>query len=94
MSKALTPQQIIEKQSAIVTDWMIDFINSRLLAEWNGVHAYIKKAHVIKFLADKGYNPQAFEENGGLNFEHLFRTAGWRIETSQDGWLFEVVKGR
>lgn len=94
MSKALTPQEVIERQSAIVTDWMIDFINRRLLAEWNGVNVYIKKAHVVKFLADKGYNPQAFEENGGLNFEPLFRTAGWRVETNPDGWLFEVKKGR
>jgi hypothetical protein len=92
MSKALTPQEVMEKQSTMITNWLIDVINSRLLAEWNGVQAYIKKAHVVKFIADKGYNPQAFEENGGLKFEHLFRTAGWRVETDKDGWLFEVVK--
>ena len=44
MSKALTPQEVIERQSAIVTDWMIDFINRRLLAEWNGINAFVKKS--------------------------------------------------
>lgn len=91
MSKALTPQEVIERQSAIVTDWMINFINSRLLAEWNGVQAFIKKEHVVEYLKNRGYNPKAFEENGGLNFEDVFRTSGWRVETSQDGWLFSVV---
>ena len=94
MSKALTPQEVIERQSAIVTDWMIDFINRRLLAEWNGVNAFIKREHVTEHLKNKGYNPEAFEKNGGLKFENLFKTAGWRVETGQDGWLFSVVKER
>ena len=94
MSKALTPQEVIERQSAIVTDWMIDFINRRLLAEWNGINAFVKKEHVVEQLKNRGYNPKAFEENGGLNFEHLFTAVGWKVETSQDGWLFEVVKGK
>ena len=56
MSKALTPQEVIERQSAIVTDWMIDFINRRLLAEWNGINAFIKREHVIEYLKNKGYS--------------------------------------
>lgn len=94
MSKPLTPEEVFERQSAIVTDWMIDFINRRLLAEWNGVNAFIKREHVIECLKNKGYNPEAFEKNGGLKFEHVFTTAGWRVETGQDGWLFSVVKER
>ena len=94
MSKAFTPQEVIERQSAIVTDWMIDFINRRLLAEWNGINAFVKKEHVVEHLKSRGYNPKAFEENGGFKFEPLFRTAGWQVETSQDGWLFEEVKGK
>ena len=94
MSKALTPQQIIERQSAIVTDWMIDFINRRLLVEWNGVNAFIKREHVIEQLENRGYNPEAFEKNGGLKIEPLFRAAGWRVESDSSGWLFTVVKGR
>ena len=54
MSKALTPQEVIERQSAIVTDWMIDFINRRLLAEWNGVVAFVKKEHVVEHLKNRG----------------------------------------
>ena len=91
MSKAFTPQEVIERQSAIVTDWMIDFINRRLLAEWNGINAFIKKEHVIEYLKNKGYNPEAFEKNGGLKFEHVFAAAGWQVETGHDGWLFKVV---
>lgn len=94
MSKALTPQEVIERQSAIVTDWMIDFINRRLLAEWNGINAFVKKEYVVEHLKNRGYNPKAFEENGGLKFEYLFTTAGWKVETSHDGWLFSVVKGK
>ena len=94
MSKALTPQEVIERQSAIVTDWMIDFINHRLLAEWNGINAFVKKEHVVEHLKNRRYNPKAFEENGGLNFEHLFTAVGWKVETGHDGWLFSVVKGK
>ena len=94
MSKAFTPQEVIERQSAIVTDWMIDFINRRLLAEWNGVNAFVKREHVTEYLKSKGYNPEAFEENGGLSFEHLFTAVGWQVETGHDGWLFKVVKGK
>ena len=92
MSKEFTPQEEIERQSAIVTDWMIDFINRRLLVEWNGIIAFIKREHVTEHLKNKGYNPEAFEKNGGLKFENLFKTAGWRVETGQDGWLFSVLK--
>ena len=91
MSKALTPQEVIERQSAIVTDWMIEYINRRLLAEWNGVNAFVKKEHVVEHLRNRGYNPKAFEENGGFKFEHLFTAVGWQVETGQDGWLFKVV---
>lgn len=91
MSKALTPQEVIERQSAIVTDWLIDFINRRLLAEWNGVNAFIKKEHVMMCIINKGYNARTFEENGGLKFEAIFTEAGWRVKTEPDGWLFTVV---
>ena len=94
MSKAFTPQEVIERQSAIVTDWMIDFINRRLLAEWNGTNAFVKREHVIECLKNKGYNPEAFEQNGGLKFENLFTAAGWRVESDRSGWLFTVVKGK
>lgn len=94
MSKAFTPQEVIERQSAIVTDWMIEYINRRLLAEWNGINAFIKKEHVVEHLRNRGYNPEAFEENGGLKFEHLFTAVGWQVETDHDGWLFSVVKGK
>ena len=50
MSKAFTPQEVIERQSAIVTDWMIDFINRRLLAEWNGINAFVKKSMLQNIL--------------------------------------------
>ena len=94
MSKALTPQEVIERQSAIVTDWMIDFINRRLLAEWNGTSAFVKKEHVMEYLKNRGYDPEAFEKNGGLKFDLIFTTVGWKVETGQDGWLFSVVKGK
>ena len=94
MSKALTPQEVIERQSAMVTDWMIDFINRRLLAEWNGINAFVKKEHVVEHLKSRGYNSKAFEENGGFKFEHLFTAVGWQVETGHDGWLFKVVKGK
>ena len=94
MGKAFTPQEVIERQSTIVTDWMIDFINRRLLAEWNGINAFVKREHVIEYLKNRGYSPKAFEENGGLDFEHLFTAAGWKVETDHDGWLFSVVKGK
>ena len=90
MSKPLTPQEVIERQSAIVTDWMIDFINRRLLAEWNGTSAFVNREHVVEQLKNRGYNPEAFEQNGGLKFDHIFAAAGWRVESDHSGWLFTV----
>ena len=35
---------------------MIDFINRRLLAEWNGITAFVKREHVMEHLKNRGYN--------------------------------------
>ena len=94
MSKAFTPQEVIERQSAIVTDWMIDFINRRLLVEWNGIIAFIKREHVTEHLKNKGHESGYDFKNGGLKFENLFTAAGWKVESDHSGWLFTVVKGK
>ena len=46
MSKPLTPEEVIEKQKGILTNWMIDYINTRLLNDFDGIKAFIKKEHV------------------------------------------------
>ena len=90
MSKPLTPEEVIEKQKGILTNWMIDYINTRLLNDFDGIKAFIKKEHVRNFIQNKGYNYEAFRENGGLKFDHILAAAGWRVESDHSGWLFTV----
>jgi hypothetical protein len=91
MSKPLTPEEVIEKQKGILTNWMIDYINTRLLNNFDGTKAFIKKEHVKNFIQNKGYNYEAFRENGGLKFESVFSEFKWQVTEDEEGWTFRRV---
>lgn len=88
MSKPLTPEEVIEKQKGMITNWMIDYINTRLLNDFDGIKAFIKKEHVRKFIQSKGYNYEAFRENGGLKFGLVFSKFEWQVTEDEEGWTF------
>jgi hypothetical protein len=94
MSKAITPQEVIEKQKSIVTDWMIEIINGMLTKKWDGCKAVITKERIKEVLSSKGYNYETFRENGGLKFEPIYREQGWHVDETEDFWIFTVIKGR
>ena len=91
MSKPLTPEEVIERQKGILTNWMIDYINTRLLNDFDGIKAFIKKEHVRNFIQNKGYNYEAFRENGGLKFESVFSGFKWQVTEDEEGWTFRRV---
>ena len=94
MSKAITPQEVIEKQKSIVTDWLIEIINGMLTKKWDGCKAVITKERIKEILENKGYNYEAFREHGGLRFNHIYQEQGWHVDETNESWVFTVIKGR
>ena len=88
--KALTPQEIKKGIGLDIPDFVIESVN-KLLAKSCGGNAYakIKKKDIVtEIIANHPgtVTSDQIHKNGWLNFEPIFREAGWKVSYDKPGF--------
>lgn len=92
--KPLTPQEVIEKRTAHPA--VVEIVNNLLVQRFDGNEAKITQEEVVEGLIDKGWVRDRIFDTGILDFEPVFRNAGWIVEydkpayneTGRASWKF------
>ena len=90
MTKPITPTEAIQRCQAMIPDFVLESVNELLVQNANKNVIRLKQDTVIELIIEKmlTLNPDALEsecrttifDNGWLDFEELYRQAGWVVE--------------
>lgn len=95
--KAITPEECIKAQDALVPDFIINIFNDLIKIKWDGKSAKIFESDV-EVLVNEQSNFDECECQGCLKVVPIFRNAGWEvnreydIDLSEYYWLFSTKK--
>lgn len=84
--KALTPEDILK--TATAPDYVIEAVNKLLCAKVKGGFASIKQNEIIDEIlkARPDLTRQSLYDNRDLDFEDVYRNAGWDVNYDKPGY--------
>ena len=87
--KPFTPDFILQNKDKFIPQEMIKAVNMLLSEKYNGNSATLKQDEIIKkFLEISGakYSKDEIFEKNYLDFEEIFRKAGWSVIYDKPGY--------
>jgi hypothetical protein len=79
--KPLSPTSVSKKSQQAIPDYIIEAVNNLLVKKYHDGHAILLQKEVVKEI--RKINPKVkmdtVFENGWMNFEPIFRKAGWEV---------------
>lgn len=88
MIKPISPQEAVTH--ATLPDWVIQGINNAILLHCKGSKQFtIKQLHIVDEMmkvAPEGTTRDSIFKEGYLDFENIYRKAGWEINYDKPGY--------
>lgn len=87
MVKPITPDEV----KHIIPDFIIEVVNKLIQEKWDGHEAIIKQDEIMDIISsddedDDKPSRQKIYDKGWLDFEPLYREAGWNVEYDKPGY--------
>jgi hypothetical protein len=74
MTLPIKPEDVVPLRSKNIPDWVIEAVNRLIVAKWKGDQAIVYQEEIVKqYLGDGDFDYH------WLNFEDIFREAGWKV---------------
>ncbi len=95
VERPITPDQALKAKINAIPSFVIEAVNELLAKRFSGVSCTIKQKEVIEKAEEIGMargtipghaSRQTFFNEHWLDFEPLFRDAGWKVEYDKPGW--------
>jgi hypothetical protein len=89
--KPITPDEVVHE----IPDVIIEVVNTLIKENWNGQKSHILQEEILERLPIP--RDEVFEKHL-LDFEHIYREAGWNVIYDKPGWdekykaFFEFTK--
>ena len=77
--KPITPDEVVHE----IPDVIIETVNQLIKEKWNGYKAHILQDDILERVNIP--RDEIFEKNW-LDFEHIYREAGWSVIYDNPGW--------
>lgn len=87
--KPITPSEVADQKLKDIPDFVIEIVNKLIASNFSGSRScFQQEAVVAAILAaqPEGVTRQAIFNNGWLNFEEIYRQAGWTVEYDKPGY--------
>lgn len=82
--KPITPSEAIKQAPRNIPDSVIEVVNELIIKNLKGTksntYAVLSQTEVVEALVVKGFNREDLFDNEWLDFEPLYRKAGWKVE--------------
>lgn len=86
MSKPITPGEVGEEKQLHIPDAVFDAFNAEIALRYVSGQATVKQNAVVERLVAGGMTRSEIFDNGWLNVEDAYRSAGWDVEYDKPGW--------
>ena len=74
MAQPIKPEDVTSIKHEAIPEWIIDVVNELIIKHWDGSQSIIKQSQI----SDQYRGEEEFDYSW-LNFEDLFRDAGWVV---------------
>jgi len=88
MITPISPKDVGKQQQSQIPEWVIDTINRLIAANMNGPTSRILQKDIVEALMkrDSSVSRNDISERGWLNFEPMYREAGWEVYYDKPGY--------
>lgn len=80
------PSEVAERQAEVFPDEVIRVVNEFLLSTGGGKRVVIKQRDIVKRLVALGIKEKDIYQNHWLDFESMYRVAGWKVSFDKPGF--------
>lgn len=79
--KPLTPAETAKKAATAIPDYVIEAVNNLLVKEYRKGRAMLLQKNILKEIRriNPDTNTDEIFNNGWMDFEPIFRKAGWKV---------------
>lgn len=77
--KPITPDEVVHE----IPDVIIEVVNDLIREKWNGQKSHILQEEILERLSIP--RDEIFDKHW-LDFEHIYREAGWHVIYDKPGW--------
>jgi hypothetical protein len=83
--RPVAPSEVVDLQREQIPSAVIATVNS-MIAEQGGGYVILRQKDIQARLQEAGLDVAEIYEKGWLNFEDLYRQAGWEVEYDKPGY--------
>lgn len=80
------PSEVAERQAEVFPGEVIQVVNELLLNRGGGKQVVIKQRDIVKRLVALGIKEKDIYQNHWLDFEPMYRAAGWKVSYDKPGY--------
>lgn len=87
MTEAITPKDLVKEKKKVIPDFVIRTINRLIAKNWNGSESKIFQESIVQEIyEDSSYTREDIFKEKWLEFEDVYREAGWKVEYDKPSW--------
>jgi hypothetical protein len=89
MTKPISPDEIVEKKTQLIPDYVFEAFNELIAKKWDGHCAAIllsEATMVVLSKAPEGVSRDMIFKEHYLEVEHSYQLAGWKVEFDRPGY--------
>lgn len=92
MIEPIKPSEVFET----IPDFVIEIVNEFILKEWDGEQSSILQKDIVneiitRYPGKEDITSQTVYSNHWLDFENLYRQAGWEVEYNKPSFCYEPI---
>ena len=84
--KPITPDHVVREQKNAFPNEVFEAFNELISRECVGGDGVIKQSDVVALMVKKGLKRKDIFDNGWLNVESIYQSAGWKVEYEKPGF--------
>ena len=82
----ITPDEVAANKRNVIPQAVFDIVDRLLTEKFSNGRATIKQEEIVTALVAKGYNRNEIFDRHWLDFEEVYRSAGWKVEYDKPGY--------
>ncbi len=84
--KPISPEGFVDQKNKSIPEKVIEVVNKLLTLSSTSKHIVILQKDIISELIKNGFDEDEIFKNHWLDFESLYRDAGWNVEYDKPGF--------
>jgi len=84
--KPILPDEVVAAKREQNPDEVIEVVNKLIVTNYSGKSSTVDQNDIVEGIVGLGYSRDQPYDNGWLNFEDIYREAGWKVFYDKPGY--------